>query len=96
MSKPDPTNSMKDTNRLQELAGLGKDKTSLADIDHTDFDNLREFVDFVRNTLLEKGKSDEEVVYELTEAVDSEEVVWNALDRVAQKNNLYYYADQKE
>lgn len=94
MSKPDPTNSVKDTDRLQELAGIERDKTSLADIDRDDFDNLKEFVDFVRNTLLEKGRSDEEVVYELAEAVDSKEIVWEALDNVAKKNNLYYHADQ--
>jgi len=93
MSKPDPTNSVKDTGRLQELAGIEQDKTSLADIDKGDFDDLKEFVDFVRKNLLDKNRSEEEVVYELTEAVDNEEV-WNALDKVARKNNLYYHADK--
>lgn len=94
MSKPDPANSVKNTGRLQELAGIERDKTSLADIDRDDFDSLKEFVDFVRNTLLKKNRSDEEVLYELAEAVDSKEVIWEALDDVAKKNNLYYYADQ--
>lgn len=93
MSKPDPSNSVKDTGRLQELAGIEQDKTSLADIDKGDFDSLKEFVDFVRENLLDKNRSEEEVVYELTEAVDNEEV-WNALDEVARKNNLYYHADK--
>lgn len=93
MSKPDPTNSVKDTGRLQELAGIEQDKTSLADIDKGDFNSLKEFVDFVRENLLDKNRSEEEVVYELTEAVDNEEV-WNALDEVARKNNLYYHADK--
>lgn len=93
MSKPDPKNAFKELNRMQELAGLDQDKSSIADIGKEDFDDLKEFVDFVRKTLRGKGKSDGDLVHELAETVDSDQL-WEALDRVAKENKLYYYADK--
>ena len=83
------------TERFQELAGINQDKTSLADIDKNDFDNLTEFVEFVRDNLHEKGRSDEDLVHQLTEAVD-QDLIWEALDKISKKHNLYYYADQNK
>lgn len=95
MSKPKPSNALEDRGRLQELAGLDQDKSELADISRDDFDNIKEFVEFVTDQFSEKqGSSSEDLMYEVIENIDSDEL-WEALDKVAKKNKLYYYADNK-
>lgn len=95
MSNPEPSNALEDRNRLQELAGLDQDKSELADISRDDFDDIREFVEFVTDQLSEKPDSSaDDLMYEVIENIDSDEL-WEALDKVAKKNKLYYYADKE-